>query len=87
MQIDPFIRFRSDALRETQSWLLARAREMNDLHARQVLNSAESDWGNEKLRCSDRETRLPGHADGMAGNLEAEPMSSPGGARDAGQED
>lgn len=35
MQIDPFIRFRGDALREAQSWLLARAREMNDLHARQ----------------------------------------------------
>ncbi|MDP3861572.1 MAG: hypothetical protein Q8Q63_08315, partial [Phaeovulum sp.] len=39
MQIDPVVRARREALREAQSWLLARAREMNDPHARQVLNS------------------------------------------------
>jgi hypothetical protein len=50
MQMDPVVRARRAALRETLTWLLTRAREMNDPHARQILNSAAFDWGNEKLR-------------------------------------
>jgi hypothetical protein len=50
MQMDPIIRSRRKALREAQSWLLALAREMNDPHARQVLNTAAFAWGAEKLR-------------------------------------
>lgn len=50
MQIDPIIRSRRKALREAQTWLLARARDMNDPHARQVLNSAAFSWGAQKLR-------------------------------------
>ena len=56
MQMDPVIRARRKALREAQAWLHARALEMNDLHARQVLNSAAFDFGCEKLRGFDRET-------------------------------
>lgn len=50
MQMDPIIQARRRALREAQTWLLRRAREMNDPHARLILNVAASDWGNDKLR-------------------------------------
>lgn len=56
MQMDPVIRSRRKALREAQTWLLARAREMNDPHARQMLNAAASSFGAEMLRGFNSET-------------------------------
>lgn len=56
MQMDPVIRSRRKALREAQIWLLARAREMNDPRARQVLNAAASSFGAEMLRGFNPET-------------------------------
>ncbi len=50
MQISPIVRARRAALREAQTWLLQRAQEMNDPHARQILNAAASAFGAEKLR-------------------------------------
>jgi hypothetical protein len=50
MQMDPVVRSRRKALREAQTWLLERAREMNHEGARQVLNSAAFSFGAEKLR-------------------------------------
>jgi len=87
MQIDPVVRARREALREAQSWLLARAREMNDPHARQVLNSAAFAWGNAKLRDFDRETGRARQPEALAICPDAEPTSSHGAARDAGQEE
>lgn len=56
MQMDPAVRSRRKALREAQTWLLARAREMNDPGARQVLYSAAFAFGAEKLRGFNPET-------------------------------
>ncbi len=56
MQMDPIIRSRRKALREAHAWLMARAREMNDPQARDILNSAAFSFGQEKLRGFDRET-------------------------------
>ncbi|MDP3862449.1 MAG: hypothetical protein Q8Q63_12790 [Phaeovulum sp.] len=86
MQIDPVVRARREALREAQSWLLVRAREMNDPHARQVLNSAASAWGNEKLRGFDRTTGRARHPEALAIRPDAEPTPSGGAAHGAGEE-
>ena len=72
MQMDPFIRARRKALREAQAWLHARALEMNDPHARQVLNSAAFTFGIEKLRGFDPETGKAGLA-----SAESVPHSPP----------
>lgn len=56
MQMDPVIRSRRKALREAQSWLLERAREMNDPGASQILYSAAFAFGAEKLRGFNPET-------------------------------
>lgn len=56
MQMDPIIRSRRKALREACTWLLARAREMNDPQARDILNSAAFSFGQEKLLGFNRET-------------------------------
>lgn len=58
MQMDPIIRSRRKALREACTWLLARAREMNDPQARDILNSAAFTFGQEKLLGFNRETGL-----------------------------
>ena len=65
MQLDPIVRSRRKALREAQTWLLARAAEMNDPHARQVLNSAAFSWGAQKLREFDQTTGRSGHEERM----------------------
>ena len=65
MQMDPVIRSRRKALQEAEAWLRARAHEMNDPHARQVLNSAAFAFANDKLRGFDPETgrtKLPASA-------------------------
>lgn len=56
MQMDPVIRARRKAFSEAQAWLHARALEINDPHARQVLNSAAFTFGIEKLRGFDPKT-------------------------------
>ena len=56
MQMDPVVRSRRQAVQEAQTWLLARTREMNDPHARQVFNVAAFDFGTEMLRGFDSET-------------------------------
>lgn len=56
MQMNPVVRSRRNALREAQTWLLARAREMNDPHARQVLNVTAFAFGYEMLCSFDPET-------------------------------
>ena len=56
MQMGPVVRSRRKARREAEAWLRARAQEMNDPHARQVLNSAAFAFSSEKLRGFDPET-------------------------------
>lgn len=60
MHMDPIIQARRKALREALAWLQARALEMNDPHARQILNSAAYSFGNEMLRGFDAETGKAG---------------------------
>ena len=56
MQMNPVIRSRRKALREAHAWLMARALEMNDPQARDILNSAAFAFGQEKLRGFDPRT-------------------------------